>query len=160
LDRPDARQPVGRLRLFIATAGGVGYFPVASGTAGSVPGVLLAWGLWELGGLVATIAGVVVATLVGVWAAHGAERHFGKEDPGPVVIDEVAGQMLTLLFVQPTPLALGLGFFLFRLFDVLKPFPARRLESLPGGSGIMADDLAAGIYANVVLQIVLRLLPA
>lgn len=148
-----------RLQLLIATGGGFGYSPFAPGTAGSIPGVLLAWGLWHLGGSLAVLLGLAVAIPLGLWAAEAASRHFGAEDPGPVVIDEVAGQLVTLLFVTPTPLALVLGFLLFRVADVLKPFPARRLEDLPGGSGIMADDLAAGVYANLALQLTLWLLP-
>ena len=79
-------------------------------------------------------------------------RCFGEKDPGRVVVDEIAGQMVALLFVRPTALVLLAAFLLFRVLDVLKPWPARRLEDLPGGSGIMADDLMAGLYANLILH--------
>jgi phosphatidylglycerophosphatase A len=141
-----------RLQVLLATVFGIGYAPVAPGTFGSIPGVALAWCLHAAGGSAAVFTGFVVVTLVGFSVAGGAARSLGAKDPGPVVVDETAGQMLTLWLVVPTPGALALGFFLFRLFDVWKPFPARRLESLPGGSGIMADDLAAGVYANLVLH--------
>ena len=88
---------------------------------------------------------------IGIWAANQAETYFKRKDPGHVVIDEIAGQLVALLFMAPTPGRLIGGFFLFRLFDILKPYPARRLEALPGGTGIMLDDLVAGAYANVAL---------
>jgi phosphatidylglycerophosphatase A len=80
------------------------------------------------------------------------------EDPGLVVVDEVAGMWVTLLFVPFTPLTAALGFLAFRLMDIVKPFPARRLEDLPGGWGIMADDLMAGVYANVLVRAVVHFL--
>jgi phosphatidylglycerophosphatase A len=141
-----------RVALAVATGLGVGYAPVVPGTFGSLPGVAAAWLLWTFGGSAATTAGLLLVVPVGVWAATRAEAHFGRIDPGAVVIDEVAGQILTLAFLPLTPRVLLAGFLLFRVLDILKPFPARRLESLPGGSGIMADDLAAGIYGNILLQ--------
>ena len=149
-----------RLSLVLATGFGTGYAPVASGTFGSLPGLALAWGLAAAGGEWALVAGTVVVAIAGVLAADRAAAIFGEEDPGRVVVDEVAGQMVTLLFVPKTVPLLALGFFLFRALDVWKPWPARRLEDLPGGSGIMADDLAAGIYANLILQAVVALAPA
>jgi phosphatidylglycerophosphatase A len=95
----------------------------------------------------------------GVWAGTTAERYFGGIDPGPIVIDEVVGMLITLAFV-PVGLAGALaGFFLFRLFDVIKPFPADRLEKLHGGLGVMADDAMAAVYANASLRILLWLVP-
>lgn len=141
----------------IATVGPVGRFPVAPGTAGSVVGVVVAAliGRLPLGrmALWATLAGAsVLLYFVGVWAAGGAERAFESVDPGPVVIDEVVGQMVTFL-VRPAAGWAWLigGFLLFRFFDVLKPFPARRSEHLPGGWGIMTDDVAAGVYSAAAL---------
>ena len=157
---PDGRRPVGRARVLLATGFGLGYSPVIPGTVGSLPGLLLSWGLWTLGGWPLAAAGATLVAGIGFWAAEGGARHLGETDPGPVVIDEIAGQMVTLLFIAPTTTSLLVGFFLFRVFDVLKPFPARRLEALPGGSGIMADDLMAGVYANVSLHAVLPLLSA
>ncbi len=147
------------IALRLATLGPVGRFPVAPGTAGSIVGVALAAlvGRLPLGrtALIATLAGASATVyFIGVWAAGRAERAFGTVDPGPVVIDEVAGQLVTFL-VCPTAGWMGLlaGFLLFRFFDVLKPFPARRSERLPGGWGIMTDDLAAGVYAAAALLI-------
>jgi phosphatidylglycerophosphatase A len=148
-DRP--LKGIDRLRTLLATAGGVGLAPVAPGTFGSLPGLVFAWLAWKGGPWTGVIV-VVVLVVVGTWAADGAARVLGESDPGRVVIDEVAGQVMTLLFLEPTWRVLAAGFFLFRLFDVLKPFPARQLERIDGGSGIMADDLAAGVYANLVLQ--------
>jgi phosphatidylglycerophosphatase A len=98
----------------------------------------------------------VIATLVaGIWSANVAERLFGRKDPGAVVIDEVLGMLITLAFLDVTMSAAITGFFLFRLFDVLKPFPAGRLEHLAGGYGVMMDDAMAGIYSHAVLRLLL-----
>jgi len=162
--RPDARpprpaEPTPRLRLAIATGLGAGYAPVAPGTFGSALGLLLHVAVaLPLGSAAAAVA-AAVAIAAGFSCAGTAERHFGGRDPGRVVIDEVAGQMLALAFLPVTPGVLAAGFVLFRILDVLKPFPARRLEDLPGGSGIMADDLAAAAYANLLLQISIRVFP-
>jgi len=121
--------------------------------------VALAWGLAAAGRPWAAVAGLVAVVAVGTWAADRAALRLGPSDPRQVVVDEVAGQMLTLLFVPPTWRALVLGFLLFRVFDILKPFPARALERLPGGAGIMADDLAAAIYGNLVLQAAIHFAP-
>ena len=147
-----------RLRLLLATGLGSGYAPVAPGTFGSMVGVLVFWAL-ATGGTVATLAGTIGVTLLGFWSAGAGETHFGGKDPGAVVIDEVAGQMLTLLFLPPTIKTFALGFFLFRLLDILKPFPARRLESLGGATGIMVDDLVVAVYANLLLQAVFWFAP-
>lgn len=156
-ERPDSG--VGRLKVLLATGLGVGNAPVAPGTVGSVPGAILSWGLAVAGGAWASLAGFAMVTVVGFWACGHAARRFGAKDPRPIVVDEIAGQMLSLLFMPLSTRTIVLGFLLFRLFDVWKPFPVRLLESLPGGSGIMADDLAAGIYANLVLQVALRFAP-
>lgn len=147
------------LRLAIATGLGTGYSPLVPGTVGSLPGLALAWVAWALAGSVGLAIATLAVIALGFWAAEGGARHFGGRDPRPVVVDEVAGQMVTLLWIAPTPAALGLGFVAFRIFDVWKPYPAGRLESLPGGSGIMADDLMAGIYANLVVRALLFWLP-
>ena len=132
--------------------------PVAPGTAGSAVGVLafLLVDNWDLGSLTALIA---VVTVVGVWASGRAARHFGREDPGPVVIDEVAGQLVTFAGTGVGLMGVLAGFVIFRVFDIIKPWPAGRLEALPGGVGIMADDLMAGLYANLTLLVLLRLFP-
>lgn len=142
-----------RVALVIATSGGAGYSPIAPGTAGSAVGAVLFW-LTRAWPLVWQIALIAVISGVGTWAATIAARHFGREDPGEVVIDEVAGQLVTLVATGAGLFGTFLGFFVFRLFDVVKPWPVNRLERLPGGFGIMADDLLAGIFGNVVLRLV------
>lgn len=93
----------------------------------------------------------LVVTLAGTWAAHQAERLIGGNDPGAIVIDEVAGMTLSVLPLPLTPAVLAAGFVLFRVFDVIKPFPANVSQRLAGGVGVMADDLVAGVYALAVL---------
>ena len=103
---------------------------------------------------------IVVLFAAGVWAGTTAERYFGGVDPGPIVIDEVVGMLMTLAFI-PVGLSGALaGFFLFRVFDVIKPYPAGRLEELHGGLGVMADDAMAAVYSNLVLRLSMWLLPA
>jgi phosphatidylglycerophosphatase A len=145
--------------MIVATGLGAGYGPIAPGTWGSLPGLALAWGLTRLGGGWAEATGTIVASAAGVWAADRAERRLGEKDPGVVVVDEIAGQMVTLAFLPATPRMLVAAFLLFRLLDVVKPWPARWLESLPGGSGIMADDLMVGLYGNLILHGVAALRP-
>jgi len=149
-----------RVGVLLATVGGAGYFPIAPCTVGSAVGVVIYFAIysWPLAWQAATI---VAISLVGIWAGSVAERHFGREDPGPVVIDEVAGQLVTLFATGIHPISLGVvtGFLIFRAFDIVKPWPARQFEELPGGAGIMADDLMVGVYGNVVLRIGMALLP-
>jgi len=146
-------------RHWLACGFGIGLAPIAPGTFGSLPGLLLAWALVRLGGQVALAAGIVVVAVAGTWSAHALSTRLGLKDPGVIVVDEIAGQMLTLLGIGMTGSVLAAGFVLFRAFDVLKPPPARQLEALPGGFGIMADDLAAGVYANIALRVALSWLP-
>ena len=148
------------LAVFIATFGYVGYFPIAPGTAGSLAALALyAFVRWA--GLPAVELVTIVAVFaIGVWAATGTERALARKDPGPVVIDEVLGMLITLAFLPLSPWGIVAGFLIFRLFDVIKPFPAGRLEHLPGGLGIMADDAMAGVYAHLVLRIAVMMAPA
>jgi phosphatidylglycerophosphatase A len=135
--------------VVIATAGGAGYSPVVPGTAGSLVTAIFLWLVpMSRPGLVAFFLAV---TLVGIWAAQHAERYFGVKDASPIVIDEVAGMTLSVLAVPLTASTLIAGFFLFRVFDVVKPFPAHGSQRLAGGVGVMIDDLIAGLYALVVL---------
>ena len=125
---------------------------IAPGTFGSAVGLLLWIALPKI--LWLQLVVIAVVAVVGSWAGTVAEEHFGRRDPGEVVIDEVAGMMVTVL-LNPIagPLWMVAAFVLFRAFDIVKPFPVRRFERLPGGIGIMADDLAAGVYANVALRV-------
>jgi phosphatidylglycerophosphatase A len=136
---------------------GVGYFPLAPGTFGSAVGVviflLLKW--W-----VAHVVAITLITGLGIWAASRTERVLALKDPGIVVVDEVAGQMIALLPVSLFRLDaiwIIVLFVLFRAFDIIKPYPARRCESLPGGVGIVTDDLVAGIYAALVVLVIILL---
>ncbi len=140
--------------MALATWFGCGYSPLVPGTVGTLGAVPLVLLLWWSGSRPAHLVAIVVVTAAGVWAADHAERHFGVKDPKPVVIDEVAGMLVAtfpLHFGSWWPWQLVFAFVLFRAFDVLKPWPARRLERLPGGWGIMADDLFAGLYANLLI---------
>jgi phosphatidylglycerophosphatase A len=133
---------------------GVGFLPLAPGTFGSLVGIGV---FFALGSLVFQVIGVVVVTGLGIWAASRTEQILGAKDPGKVVVDEVAGQMIALLPL--TVFASGRGwiivsFILFRLFDIFKPYPARRSEALRAGLGIMADDLVAGVYAALIIVVI------
>lgn len=181
-----APRPKPRRAFVLATIGGVGYAPKAPGTFGSIVGVALTacvlhlgWRLFSLldssgipgfqnqpsSALLFVFLPSLVLLLVagiGVWSASEVARYAGIEDPQYVVIDEVSGQHLTL-FLGGGPLALLhwktllLGFILFRVFDIWKPYPVRKLEKLPAGWGIMADDWMAGIYAALILRLVIHL---
>ncbi|MGO8788170.1 MAG: phosphatidylglycerophosphatase A [Terriglobia bacterium] len=146
--------------IWIATAGGAGYFPIAPGTAGSLVGVAVVVGLAQLplhrGAAIGVLAAASLALgALGVWAAGEAEEFFGRTDPGQVVVDEVVGQMLTfLLLPHATWKWLVGGFLLFRVFDIVKPFPARQAERIPRGWGIMLDDVFAGLYGMAVLAVI------
>ena len=139
------------LALAISTWG-VGFLPVAPGTFGSLVGVGI---FLLLGSLPLQLIAIVAITWAGIWAASRTERILRLKDPGKVVVDEVAGQMIALLplslMASPGKFGIIVSFILFRLFDIFKPYPARRFERLRGGLGIMADDLVAGVYAALVL---------
>jgi len=139
------------IALALATSLGVGYVRVAPGTFGSAAGLLL-W--WLLPASPAIQGAVIVALfVVGSWSGTVAERHFGTTDPGQVVIDEVMGMLITLFLIPVGWRGAAAGFLLFRIADVIKPFPANTLERLPGGIGVMADDAMAAVYANLALRV-------
>ena len=156
---PQARSWGDRLSLAVATLGGIGYMPIASGTWGTLATIPFYLLLRAPGSPWLYTGGLVLVTVGGTLAAQRSEQLLGGKDPGPVVIDEAAGFLVTMFAVPVNLFTVSMGFFLFRLFDVVKPFPADRLERRPGGIGIMADDLVAGLYANLVLQIGIRTLP-
>jgi len=141
----------------------IGYVPVAQGTFGSLWGPALymlipdTWIVDFFPEVSLVLMGMIVLLyFTGVWSAGVCEVFWGR-DPGRVVIDEIAGMFVTLVFIPLTLTSVWLGFFLFRIFDVIKPPPARRAERLPGGWGVMSDDLIAGIYANIILRIIVYL---
>ena len=149
-----------RLAVFIASFGYVGYFPVAPGTAGSLAALALFAFLKWIGVTAIELTAIVAVFAIGVWAAHGTEEALGRKDPGIVVIDEVLGMLITLAVLPLSLLGVALGFLLFRLLDVIKPYPAAQLEHLHGGLGIMADDAVAGLYAHLALRACLWMVPA
>ena len=146
---------------FLATGAYLGYAPVAPGTVGSLGCAVLMWffvpdvtaagsrlALWVM--LLSTLAFVAMA----IWAAHLAERQFGH-DASKIVIDEYAGFVISILLLPKSLLVFAVAFVLFRALDIVKPFPARQAEALPGGVGIVTDDLVAGIYTNILLRVML-----
>jgi phosphatidylglycerophosphatase A len=149
-----------RLGLFIATCGYLGYVPVAPGTFGSAAGLVVFAAVRWSGSPALELAVIIVLFAVGVWSADAAERHFGAVDPAPVILDEVVGMLVTLAFLPVNITGAIVGFLLFRLFDVVKPWPANRLEALHGGLGVMADDAMAGVYGNVAMRLLVVALPA
>ncbi|MEM6964943.1 MAG: phosphatidylglycerophosphatase A [Bacteroidota bacterium] len=145
----------------IATTFGAGYAPVAPGTAGALVGIVLLGAIkyffphleyfsYEL------LLLIVIVTFLGVWSTDALESVWGK-DPSRVVVDELVGVWIALLWIPITWQNLLAGFILFRFFDIAKPLYIRRLEKINGGWGVMLDDVLAGIYANIILQIVLIL---
>ncbi len=138
-----------------ATFGGTGYAPIAPATAASLVFALI-WGLAAPVPLAYQISLLLLVTVLGVPASGRMAKRHGK-DPRLVVIDEVAGMLVTFLGISAGWSGWLAGFFWFRVFDITKPFPARRFEDLPGGVGIMADDLMAGVYANIALRLTLAL---
>jgi phosphatidylglycerophosphatase A len=149
------------LALAIATWG-VGYLPLMPGTFGSLVGVGLFLALTRITTGISLFALAAVTFLAiafsGIWAGTRTEELAGRKDPGKVVVDEVAGQMLALLpltLFKPSTPAVMVSFILFRFFDIVKPYPVRRLERLRGGFGIMCDDLMAGVYAAVIASVII-----
>jgi phosphatidylglycerophosphatase A len=138
-----------RLAFAIATAGGAGLAPVAPGTAGSLFAAFLLWLIpFSTFSLGVTLGGVIFA---GIWAGGRIERLSGRKDPGLIVIDEVAGMMLSVIVLPRTVGVLIVAFFCFRVLDIVKPFPARQSQVLVGGLGVMVDDLIAGAYTLLIL---------
>lgn len=136
--------------LALATVFGAGYIPVAPGTFGSLAGLLI-WAVLPSSPSAQSVA-IIVIFVVGSWSGTVAERHFGRTDPGQVVIDEVLGMLVTLLLNPVGWRGALVAFLLFRAADIVKPYPANRLERLHGGIGVMADDAMAAIYANLALR--------
>ena len=149
-----------RLAVFISTAGYCGYFPFAPGTVGSAAGLVVYLLVWWTGSPLVEIGLIVALFAAGVWAGTISERYFGGIDPGPIVVDEVVGMLITLAFIPVGWSGALAGFVLFRVFDVFKPWPASSLERLHGGLGVMADDAMAAVYANLSLRLLLWLFPA
>jgi phosphatidylglycerophosphatase A len=150
---------VKKVAYFVASCGYAGYFPFAPGTAGSAVGVLfdrflrLTVPAWTQG------LAIVVLTIAGILAADLVEKDT-HEDPSLVVVDELVGMLLSFFLLPLSWTGLVVGFLIFRFFDIIKPFPCRQSERLPGGLGIMADDVIAGLYTNLVLRLTAMVWPA
>lgn len=144
--------------VLFATGCYAGYIPIASGTFGTLVGIPICYFLSMLGPFGGALFIVVFAGFA-VWISGEAEKVFKKKDSGLIVIDEMAGFLVTLFLIPWSVKSVVIGFFIFRLMDIVKPFPVRRLEArLPGGWGVVGDDVLAGIYANVALRVIMRFL--
>ena len=141
--------------MFLATGGFVGNIPFAPGTFGSLVGLPFCFFLSLLSISFAAIF-IIAFILLAIWVAQETEKLIKEKDPGCIVIDEIAGMMVTLLGLPLDPFTVVAGFLIFRILDIFKPFPARMLErTIPGGAGVVLDDIAAGIWGNLILRIVM-----
>jgi len=143
-----------RLFLLLATGFGVGNSPIAPGTLGTLIAIPVYYFLSEIPSPLYEIT-LIGFFFLSVWISENAETFFGKKDDQRIVIDEMIGFLITMLWIPKTILFIIIGFILFRFFDILKPFPIRHLEKrLKGGFGVVLDDVAAGVYANIVLRLI------
>ncbi|MBW2409345.1 MAG: phosphatidylglycerophosphatase A [Deltaproteobacteria bacterium] len=141
--------------MFLATGGFVGHIPVAPGTFGSLLGIPLCYALARIR-LPWAIVGAVGLIVVAIWIAQRAETITNQKDPGQIVIDEIAGMVVTLIGIPFHLTSMVVGFFIFRALDIIKPFPIRSLERrISGGAGVVMDDVFAGIYGNLLVRLVL-----
>jgi phosphatidylglycerophosphatase A len=144
--------------MFLATGFYIGNLPFAPGTFGSLIGLPLCFALAGIS-LAPAMLGTLFFILFAVCIADAAEKILKQSDPGCIVIDEIAGMMVTLIGLPFNPITVVIGFIIFRILDILKPFPIRNLDKrIPGGLGVVADDVAAGIIANLLLRIIIHLL--
>jgi phosphatidylglycerophosphatase A len=150
-----------RISFFLATVGYIGMIPGAPGSYASLATTVAYYLIYRIYFRILPelhLSAICLITAIGIYTSARVSRSLGHEDPQVVVIDEVAGQLVALLFLPINWVNLVVGTFLFRVFDMWKPFPIRRLELLKNGVGIMADDLLAGVYANIVLELANRLM--
>ena len=144
--------------MFLATGFYIGNIPFAPGTFGSLIGLPLCFALTGIS-LAPAMLGTLFFILFAVCIADAAEKILKQSDPGCIVIDEIAGMMVTLIGLPFNPITVLIGFIIFRILDILKPFPIRNLDKrIPGGLGVVADDVAAGIIANLLLRIIIHIL--
>jgi len=150
-----------RLGVFVATCGYLGYVPIAPGTFGSAAGLAVFLAVQRSGSVTVELATIAILFAIGIWSGTVAEHHFGGVDPGPIVLDEVVGMLITLALLPPVTLTGAIvGFLVFRVLDVIKPWPSGGFEKLPGGLGVMADDGMAAVYGNLVMRGLIWLAPA
>src|SRR4030043_586419 len=139
--------------IILATGFGVGYSPIAPGTLGTLIAIVVYYFLSNIRSPIYEIT-LIGFFFLSVWVSQKAEIFFGKRDDQRIVIDEIVGFLITMIWVPKTIRFVIIGFFLFRFFDILKPFPIRRLEKgFKGGFGVVLDDVVAGVYANIVLHL-------
>jgi phosphatidylglycerophosphatase A len=144
--------------MFLATGFYIGNIPVAPGTFGSLLGLPLCFSLAGISAASAVLW-TLLFILFAVWIADAAEKILKQNDPGCIVIDEIAGMMVALVGLPFNPITVVIGFIIFRILDILKPFPIRDLDKrIPGGLGVVADDVAAGIITNLLLRIIIQIL--
>ena len=141
-----------RLCTMIASVFYIGYLPIAPGTLGSLAALALYYFICN--NTIIMSAVILIAIILGFMTAGKVEKLFGEKDPGEIIIDEFAGMLISLYRMPPTMGYVVTGFLLFRFFDIVKPRPIRNLEKLKGSLGIMSDDLVAGVYTNIALQVV------
>ena len=141
-----------RIAYLVATVGNVGRIPVVPGTFGTLAALPIAYLLALPGNPLLYALALSLVVALGIWSAGVVEEAEKMTDPAPVVVDEVAGFLVTVAFLPPAPLTYLAAFLLFRVLDVTKPPPARRAEKFRGGLGIMADDLIVGVYGNLILR--------
>jgi phosphatidylglycerophosphatase A len=151
---------VHRLGLLVATCGYLGYVPLAPGTFGSAAGLAAFYAVRASGSAGVELATIAVLFAIGIWSGTVAEHHFGGIDPAPVVLDEVVGMLITLALLPVNASGAIVGFLVFRILDVVKPWPSARFEKLPGGLGVMADDGMAAVYGNLVMRGLIAVAPA
>ena len=144
-----------RLSILISSFFYLGYAPIAPGTVGTLGAVILFYVISGFSNLFYLFF-IIALIIFSVWVSGIARTKLGDSDPRSIVIDEVCGFLVTMIFIPPSIANIVTGFLFFRFFDILKPPPIRRSEKLPAGMGIVADDVLAGIYANILLQIFVR----
>jgi len=144
--------------MFLATGCYAGNIPFAPGTFGSLIGLPLCFALAGMSAAPAMV-GTLLFIFFAVWIADAAEKILEQSDPGCIVIDEIAGMLVALVGLPFNPITVVIGFIIFRILDILKPFPIRDLDKrIPGGLGVVADDVAAGIITNLLLRIIIQIL--
>ena len=148
-----------RSAFAIATVFKAGYIPIAPGTVGSIIGLLVFWLIKDYASFTIEMFVAVALFFAGVWASTIVEQVLERHDPGVVIVDEVVGMLVALMLLPPTITVMFLAFLLFRVFDIIKPYPARWCEQLSRGWGIMMDDVVAGLYVNVLIHIILWIVP-
>jgi phosphatidylglycerophosphatase A len=141
----------------LATGFGVGYSPIAPGTLGTLLAIPIYYFLSELSFPLYELT-LITFFFLSSWISEKAENYFGKKDDPRIVIDEMMGFFIAMLWVTKTPFFILVGFILFRVFDIFKPFPIRRFEKVRGGFGVVLDDVMAGIYANIILHVLYNII--